>query len=148
QDIQPLTGRKKRLRPGHRRRQVAAVRSDLYERLPVRQAQVVKTSVGAIDDAKSVLAAFYLEVRPHFAVDQDRIAKVFGVPIRVDPGVVAHLSKMDRAIRIECPIHYEERNLEPPLRKERGNVVIRVTNDVRALKSGGNIQPGHPQGVI
>ena len=80
QDVQSLRGRDELFGQRDGRRQIAAVPANLYEWHAVRQLQVVEARIGAVDDAEAILAALYLQVRPHLAVDQDRVAKVLRDP--------------------------------------------------------------------
>ena len=99
-------------------------------------------------DAEPILAPLHFQVRPYLAVDHDRVAKVFRVPVRVDGGVVADLREMDRTIGIERSIRQHERNVELARGKKRCDGIVLVADDVCALEACGHIQARHSQGVV
>src|SRR5947209_4936493 len=124
EDVDSLTDCNELVRHGDGRAQEAAVAADLYKGngLPgclIHKGQAVEARVGAIDDAEPVLAPLHVQVRPYLAVDHDLVAKVLGIPIRMEIRVVADGGEMNGAVAVESPIRQHERPLELPRGKER-----------------------------
>ena len=109
------------------------------------QVHVQEARIAAIEHAQAIAPRLNVYHRPRLAVHADGVAKELRNPELVG-APVGHRIK-ERAVRIEQPVLYDQRDFELPLGKVQ-RIFHRVTDQVRAGQPLDHIQARDSQRVV